>query len=80
MSWCSKSIFQIYDYEPILSELKLLQSCNAELQRIKMQDPNNYIYSKRYKALSAVLQKLETCPPEEIKTLSWEKTELEMKN
>lgn len=78
VSHCLKYIVDIYDYSSIRDEIKLLQSCNYELSRIKNQDPDNYIYSKRYRAISNVLLELETCNNYQIKNLSWEKIELGM--
>lgn len=75
---CINGICAIYEYECIRSEIELLKSCNTELSRIKRQDPDNYIYTKRYKAIVKVLEELETCNQSEIKNLSWEKTELNM--
>ncbi|MCB9336147.1 MAG: fibrobacter succinogenes major paralogous domain-containing protein [Flavobacteriales bacterium] len=70
-------ISQPFNVPSIKDEIKLLQSCQTELNRIKYKDPNNYIYSKRYKAISKTLELLENCEPSQINNLSWEKTELE---
>lgn len=77
---CINNIVDIYKLNTsIVDELKLLQSCNYELNRIKYKDPDNYLYSKRYKAISKVLFELENCTRDKIKYLSWEKAELEMR-
>ena len=68
---------EIYSYTAIKSELTLLKSCKQELDRIKYKDPDNYIYSSRYKSVMRTLELLRTCSPSEIKNLSWEKTEIE---
>jgi len=77
---CIDNIIDIYKLRPsIINEIELLKSCNNELTRIKYKDPDNYIYSKRYKAIAIVIKQLENCPHDNIKNLSWEKTELEMR-
>ena len=77
---CINNIVDIYTLNPsLVDELKLLQGCNIELNRIKYKDPDNYIYSKRYRAISSVLFELENCTRDKIKSLSWEQTELLMK-
>jgi hypothetical protein len=68
---------EIYSYSSIKSEITLLQSCQTELNRIKYRDPDNYLYSKRYKSIMKTLDLLKNCSTSEIKNLSWEKTELE---
>jgi len=70
-------LLQIYNKPNIRDEIKLLKSCNVELNRIKTKDPDNFIYSKRYKTIGKVLKKLENSYSGEIKYLSWESTELE---
>lgn len=62
--------------ESIKNEIRLLQSCQTELNRIKYKDPDNYIYSKRYKSICKTLEMLESCSLSNIRFLSWEKTEL----
>jgi len=52
-------LLQIYNKPNIRDEIKLLKSCNVELNRIKTKDPDNFIYSKRYKTIGKVLKKLE---------------------
>lgn len=69
---------QIYDNPNIKAEIKLIKSCNVELNRIKINDPDNFIYSKRYKTILEVLKKLENCNLNDIKNLSWEARELEL--
>lgn len=76
---CINGIVDIYKFRDIIAEIKLLQSCNSELNRIKARDPDNYIYLKRYKAISITLNNLENCNSNDIINLSWEKTELSMK-
>ena len=77
---CIDNIVDLYKINPsIVDELKLLQSCNNELSRIKFKDPDNYIYSRRYKSIAMVLLELENCPIDKIKSLSWEQTELLLK-
>lgn len=78
VSWCLKYVIDLYDYKPIAHEINLLQSCNLELSRIRSKDPDNYIYTKRYKAIAKTLSILETCPNDQIQNLSWENTELNM--
>jgi len=73
-------ISQPFRISSIKDEIKLLQSCQTELNRIKLKDPDNYIYSERYKSIVQTLDKLKTCSPSEIKNLSWEKTELNNKS
>jgi hypothetical protein len=70
-------ITQIFRIQTIKDEILLLQSCQRELNRIKYKDPDNYIYSKRYKSIMKTLDLLKNCSTSEIKYLSWEKTELE---
>jgi hypothetical protein len=69
-------VTQTFRVPSIKNEIKLLQSCYKELNRIKQNDPDNYIYSKRYKAINKVLNRLESCPTSEINSLSWEAFEL----
>jgi hypothetical protein len=76
---CINGIVDIYKFRAIIDEIKLLQSCNSELNRIKARDPDNYIYLKRYKAISITLNNLENCMTTDIINLSWEKTELSLK-
>jgi hypothetical protein len=76
---CINDITDIYKFRDIIAEIKLLQSCNTELNRIKARDPDNYIYLKRYKAISLTLDNLENCISNDIINLSWEKTELSLK-
>ena len=76
---CINGIVDIYKFVDIIDEIKLLQSCNNELSRIKIKDPDNYFYTKRYKAIAITLNYLENCNSNDIKKLSWEKTELEMR-
>lgn len=72
-------ITQIYNWESIKAEIKLVQSCDEELNRIKSTNPDDYIYSKRYKAICKTMQLLENCTTTgEIYNLSWESTELKM--
>lgn len=78
-SWVN-FISQPFRISSIKDEIKLLQSCQKELNRIKYQDPDNYIYSKRYKSIAQTLEKLKTCSSSEIKNLSWQKTELNNNN
>ncbi|RBN51096.1 hypothetical protein [Flavobacterium psychrolimnae] len=75
---CLEVICSIYEYDQIRSEIELIKRCNAELSRISIKDPDNFIYSLRYKAICKVLNELETCSSSEIKNLSWEQTELSM--
>ncbi len=70
-------VTQTFKIQSIKYEILLLQSCQSELNRIKYKDPDNYIYSKRYKSIMKTLDLLKNCSPSEIKNLSWEKTELE---
>lgn len=72
------NITEVFKDPEISSEIKLLQSCYTELNRIKYKDPDNYIYSKRYKAICKTLSDLENCAKSQIKNLSWEGTELGM--
>ena len=71
---------EIYSYTGVKNELNLLQSCQIELNRIKYKDPDNFLYSKRYNSIMKTLEKLKNCSVEEIKNLSWERTELETQN
>lgn len=71
-----KYITSIYKYKTISKELVILNSCYDELSRIKKQDPDNYIYSKRYESIIKTLKILETCSMEEMENLSWQNTEL----
>ncbi len=71
---------EIYSYQSIKNEITLLQSCQAELNRIKYKDPDNYIYSKRYQSIMRTLDKLKNCATSDIEKLSWERTELENQN
>jgi hypothetical protein len=73
ISYCT----EIYSDPFIKSEILLLQSCKTEIDRIKYKDPDNYIYSKRYKSILKTLDLLKSCKPSEISNLSWEKTELQ---
>lgn len=73
---CIAYITQIYNDKYIRAELKLLQRCNDELNRIKYSDPDNYPNSKRYKSISMVLSALADCQPSEISSLSWEAYEI----
>lgn len=74
-SWVN-FISQPFRISSIKDEIKLLQNCQSELIRIKYNDPDNYIYSKRYKSIAKTLEILENCDPSEIKKISWEYTEL----
>lgn len=69
-------ISQPFRVQSISDEIKLLQSCQIELNRIKYKDPDNYIYSKRYKSIVQTLELLKNCSVSDIKYLSWENTEL----
>ena len=71
---------EIYSYSAIKNEISLLQSCQIELNRIKYKDPDNYLYSRRYKSIMRTLDKLKNCSTNEIEGLSWERTELENQN
>lgn len=71
-----KNLCEIYDRPEIKNEISLLKSCHDELNRIKRNDPDNFIYSKRYRAIVSVLSKLENISPSLINTLSWESEEL----
>lgn len=79
-SFVYEYIGKFFNISSIKAEIELLKSINGELYRIQMEDPNNYIYSKRYKAINETLKKLETCKASEIKNLSWQSTELQMGN
>ncbi len=70
-------ITQIYKVPSIRAEIKLLQRCNSEFNRIKYADPNNYPNSKRYKSISKVLNALADCSTSEISALNWEAYEVE---
>jgi hypothetical protein len=70
-------VTQTFRIQSIKDEILLLQSCQNELTRIKYKDPDNYLYSKRYKSIMKTLDLLKNCSTSEIKNLSWEKTELE---
>jgi len=72
-----KYVTQTFRIPEIKDEILLLQSCQTELNRIKHKDPDNYIYSTRYKSIMKTLDLLKNCRTSEIKSLSWEKTELE---
>lgn len=75
-SWLN-FITQPYQVASIKNEIALLQSCKVELDRIKYKDPDNFLYSKRYRSIQKTLDLLKSCGINEIKNLSWEKTELE---
>lgn len=70
-------VTQTFRIPSIKDEILLLQSCQSELNRIKYKDPDNYLYSTRYKSIMKTLDLLKNCSTSEIKNLSWEKTELE---
>ncbi len=74
---CLEYITQIYNDPSIRAEIKLLQRCNTELNRIKYTDPNNYPNSKRYKSINKVLNRLADCNASEISSLNWEAYEVE---
>lgn len=76
----SEYIGKFFNISTIKAEIELLKSLNSELYRIQREDPNNYIYSKRYKAINETLRKLETCDGCDISKLSWQETELNMGN
>jgi len=71
---------EIYSYPSIKNEITLLQSCQNELNRIKNNNPDNFIYSVRYQSIMKTLDHLKNCPSSEIIELSWERTELENQN
>lgn len=73
-----KYITWIYAVPSIVSEIKLLKSCNTELKRIRNSNPDGFLYTKRYKAIQKTLYELEHCPSTQISQLSWERTELNM--
>lgn len=68
---------EIYSYPSIKKELKLLQKCETELTRLKTKDPDSYLYTPRYRAISKLLSRLADCPTDEIGNLNWESIELE---
>jgi len=70
------NLCEIYKRPEIKSEISLLKSCYDEMNRIKRNDPDNFIYSKRYRAIVSVLNKLENIPLSSINSLSWEGEEL----
>jgi hypothetical protein len=70
-------VTQTFRVPSIKDEIKLLQKCDAEINRIKYEDPNNYPNSKRYKSISKVLKELESCPTNNIKNLNWESYEIQ---
>jgi hypothetical protein len=78
-SWL-KYITQTFKLPSIKAEILLLQSCHNELNRIQQQDPNNYIYSIRYKSILQTLDLLKTCNTSEIQNLSWQRTEIQNSN
>ncbi len=73
-------IGKFFNISTIKAEIELLKSLNSELYRIQYEDPNNYIYSRRYKAINETLRRLETCDARDISKLSWQETELNMDN
>lgn len=72
-----KYICAIYEYPEIRNEIKLLSECEYELRRLKTSFPSDYYTTKRYRAISKLLQQLATCKTSEIGGLSWEYFELQ---
>ncbi len=66
------------EVKSIKEEMSLIRELNKELKRISEADPDNYIYSKRYKSIKATYDALKSCSRSEIESLSWQDTELNM--
>jgi hypothetical protein len=64
-------ITQPFNVESIKNEIKLLQKINAEINRIKRTDPDNFYKSKRYTEMAEVLNKLKSCSISEISNIAW---------
>lgn len=61
----------IYSVASVKQEITLLKSINAELNRIRYKDPDNFYKSDRYKDLMNALSELKTIDKDSISSLSW---------
>ncbi len=69
--WLINYICKPFHVPSIKEEIKMLQSINREINRLKREQPDTFHHSKRYQEITEALGKLQNCPTSEISQLVW---------